>query len=131
MQADTATPALLDALLETDLESTQILAPTTGRRVSLRAGAGGEDTLEVRSPDGAVELAIRLTAAGPVLSVSAVGLELTAQDKLSVRCRELELEATEDATLRAGGDITLQAQGEMDLHARGDCRVVANILFLN
>src|SRR5579859_547084 len=58
----------------------------SGRSVVVRVD-GGKEELEVRSPNGDVEVRITLTDAGPVVSVRGARLELESPDAVSVNCR--------------------------------------------
>ncbi len=70
----------------------------SGRSVVVRL-AGGAEELEIRSPQGAVEVRILLTDSGPVVRLSGARLELDAAETVAVSCRRFEV--------RAEGDICL------------------------
>lgn len=76
----------------------------SGRSVRLRVSNGTEE-LEVRSPDGDVEVRIVLTDAGPVVHLRAARLHLDATEDVTVACRRFEVEATDEVRLRAAGDV--------------------------
>ena len=50
-----------------------------------------EETLEVVSPDGDVEVSIRLSPEGPVLKLRGARLEIESTDVVAVNCRRLAL----------------------------------------
>lgn len=95
-----APPRLADAP-----DATAVPLPS-GRIVVVEAGDG--ERLQVLSPDGQVELRVQLTAAGPVLRLSAARLELAA-DVLSLSGRRVEIEAREQATLQSAGEVVVTA----------------------
>src|SRR4051812_44908532 len=78
----------------------------SGRSVVLRI-VGTNEELEVRSPSGETELRVVLTDQGPVLRLSGVRLELEAAETVSVRCRNFEVDASEEMRVRTQGDIHL------------------------
>ncbi len=71
--------------------------------------------IEVRTQDGTLELRITLTESGPVLSVSASRIELSATETVAIRCRNFEVETTETARLRCAGAIEVKAAGDLRL----------------
>jgi hypothetical protein len=74
----------------------------SGRAVVVRTQPGSEE-LEIRSPDGQVELSIVLTPQGPVVRMKVARLELESATTLGLTCERLEV--------RASGGIDLQTQG--------------------
>lgn len=84
-----------------------------GRRLLVRLGGEG-DEIEVRGPDGVVELAITLTAAGPVLRLSAARLELAAEE-VAVDCERLKLNARDAVSLKSEGELEIESAEEMRL----------------
>jgi hypothetical protein len=91
---------------------TDLLPPATtrqlpsGRSVVLRVGDAEE--LEVRSPDGEVEVRIVLTPSGPVVRLRGARLELEAAESVDVRCRDFNVRADE-MRVKTDGDIHMNA----------------------
>src|SRR5262245_9319633 len=69
----------------------------SGRSVLLKL-TGAAEELEVRSPQGDVEVRITLSDQGPVVHLRGARLELEAPDTIALNCRHLEVN-TEDSTL--------------------------------
>jgi len=63
------------------------------------------ELVEVRAPDGRIEVRIRLTEDGPVLELESVRLALRASEGIEVD--------TTDFEVRAAGEIALGAEGEV------------------
>jgi hypothetical protein len=101
----------------------------SGRSVLLRIDEGHEE-LEVRSPEGAVELTVLLTAGGPVVRLRGARLELEALDDIALRCRRLEVSASEGTHLHSGGEVRITGQ-EMRARAQGDIHMDGDIIRLN
>ncbi len=95
----------------------------SGRTVVVRGDGDGERVV-IRAPDGEVELTVRLTREGPVLSVRAVALELDAKD-LSVDVDRLKLRAREDVTVEALGSVETRVLGDQRTHVQGEARLDA------
>ncbi|MFO0840788.1 MAG: hypothetical protein U0797_00090 [Gemmataceae bacterium] len=76
----------------------------SGRSVILRVGDSEE--LQVRSPDGEVELTVVLTEAGPVVRLRAARLEMETAESVDVRCKNFNVRADE-VRVKTDGDIHL------------------------
>lgn len=86
----------------------------SGRSVLLDL-SGERGQIEIRTAGGELELSIRLTESGPVLSVSAARIELKAVEAVAVHCRRFEVEATEAARIESAGGIELKATADLRL----------------
>ena len=78
--------------------SAQLRALPSGRSVVLKVGDGGEE-MEIRSPDGDVEVRITLTDQGAVVSLRGGQLQMQAADAITMNCRRLEVLTTEGTAL--------------------------------
>ena len=86
----------------------------SGRSVAVRIGECGE-TLEVRSPDGAVEVRIDLTDEGPVVRLRGARLELESPS-VAVRCGTFDVRAEGPLTMTGR---ELRVKTEEDVHLNG------------
>jgi hypothetical protein len=93
-----------------------------GRTLSV-SQEGGEELVEIRSSSGMVEVRIKLTEAGPVLSMEAVKLQLKAAESVEVEAKTFHV-ITEDA-------ITLETKGETRVTAEGEIFVNGEKIWLN
>lgn len=108
-------------------EPTRVLP--SGRLVVVRTTADGEE-LEVRVPDGRVEVHIVLTAAGPVVRLTAARLELASADTVAVRCRRFDVDASEGVRLASGGGVEITGQ-ELRVRTRDDIHMNGDVIRLN
>lgn len=99
----------------------------SGRRVQIDRGSS---TLSISSPDGQVELTVRSTADGCVLSFATANLALSAPGKLDVRCAELVVETSERLTLNSDGDLSSRVGGNATTVVSGRVETEADELFL-
>ena len=95
----------------------------SGRSVVVRVNDSKEE-LEVRSPQGDVEVRITLTESGPVVSLRGARLELESPEAVSVKCRSFEVSTTEGTQLTSAGDVNitgheLRVKTESDIHLNG------------
>jgi hypothetical protein len=91
---------------------------------------GGSEELEVRGPEGEVELCIRLTAEGPVVQLRGARLELQAADTVAVQCRRFEVQTTEGTSLQSTGNVQITGH-ELRVQTQDDIHLNGNIIRLN
>ncbi len=101
----------------------------SGRSVVVRVEEGGE-VLEVRSPDGLVEVQVILGEGGPVVRLSAGRLELAALEDVSVRCRRFAVHSSEGTELTSDGNVSVAGQ-EMRVRTTGDIHMNGDVIRLN
>ena len=101
---------------QVDPASVTTLTHGPSRREVTLDFAGSRGSIEIRSPEGFVELRITLTEQGPVLSVSAASIHLEAVDTLSLSCRRFEVDAQEAMTLTSAGQIQLAAKHALKIN---------------
>lgn len=93
----------------------------SGRRLTVQL-EGADEALEIRSPSGALELRLKLTPEGPVLSLSGAKLELAAT--------ELALDA-DRIRLRSRGELDIVSGEEMRLRSAHDMRLNGEMIYIN
>lgn len=84
----------------------------SGRTLRL-AESSDSDTVTVTSPDGMIEMSVRFTPAGPVLSFGGARVELTHASELSVDCERLTLRGRQAVEVRSGGELVLRGNGDV------------------
>lgn len=98
------------------VDGSRTLACRSGRALTVHeAGPGIDDCLEVRSPEGKVELSVRFTAQGPVLSFEGAHLDLKSAARVSLDCEELVLNGRKGVSLRSGGEMVVRSQDDMHI----------------
>lgn len=98
-----------EALPFTGPEEAPVRTLASGRSVVVKQVGGGEE-VEIRSPQGEVELLITLTEKGPVVRLSGARLELDTPGELAVHCQRLDLHAREHAALRSDACLRIDSQ---------------------
>lgn len=91
----------------------------SGRSIELRPAGRGEDLLTVRSPEGQVEIEVRLTKEGPVIRASGAALQIGSAGKVSVDCEEFHVRARERIVQASGGELRQEAAGDATLKVKG------------
>lgn len=125
--------APVDAVTSEEIAALDALAVSpapTVTQVRLRGGRTVEVVdddaarVTITSPAGRVELRVRLTDDGPVLSFEQTGLTLSTRGALTLDCDDLRVRARRDVTMEAGRDVVHDARGEVDI-AGGSVRMLA------
>ncbi|MEZ4368578.1 MAG: hypothetical protein R2939_20205 [Kofleriaceae bacterium] len=83
-----------------DAEPEQRVYLADGRQLAI-VRDGGRQAVEFRAPSGQLELRVRLTEDGPVLSLETVRLEVRAAESVDIQCKDFQVTATESATIEA------------------------------
>lgn len=104
-------------------ESSAVHRSPTGRTVVMSFAS--RDELTVFGPSGEVELTLRFTPEGPVLSMAAARLELSSTGTVAVNCEDLELNARRSMRLTTGEDLVQDVGGSATTRARDRAEVVA------
>jgi len=112
------------------LQPTEARSLSDGRTVSILNDESGE-RVELCSPDGAVEVAITLTEAGPVVRLSGARLEMTGTDSVTVKTRCFDVQASETARVHADGHLTLTSGLDTRMVAEGEVHVLGTMIWLN
>jgi hypothetical protein len=105
--------------------SSQVRVPES---VPLRSGASVEidrvrERLTLRGSGGEVQLRIRVTADGLVLSISSCQLEIEQTETLRVCVDRLEIETQRGINLRSKGSIEQRVAGDITMHCEGTLQV--------
>ncbi len=110
------------------LRDNEIKLPS-GRSVSVKTN--GEEELEIFSPNGKLELKIRLTEEGPTLSLESARLDLKASENISLQAKNVEIKAEEGASLESGGKLKIDSEKQMDIRSTENVKVVGKLIYLN
>lgn len=105
----------------------------SARELYLRDGRSvvvGDNTVEVRSESGLLEVRIQLTEQGPVLQMETVRMALRASESVEIESPRVAITGSEQLAL-AGGQVSLRAEQDLSLGAAGDVRVVGRFIYLN
>jgi hypothetical protein len=94
-----------------ELASQARTVPFSSGRSLVIAEQGREEHIQVRSADGQIVLSLRLTDEGPVLSLSAVSLEIASQKHLALKSETLSIQTSGDAALEVGGTLHERTRG--------------------
>jgi hypothetical protein len=99
----------------------------TGHHVEVVPSPGRRpQRLVVRGPDGEVQLSMRFTPDGPVLTFAAVEIEVDTVGALRVECARFDVQAEEGINLETQGNLLQRAGGDAGVVAGGRIEAVAH-----
>jgi hypothetical protein len=101
-----------------------------GRQVAVVEHAG-QQAVEIRAASGQLELRIKLTADGPVLSLDGVKVEMNATESLQIKCKDFSLQATDSTIIESKGELKIKSDGDLELDSVADVRVRGSKIWLN
>ena len=102
----------------------------SGATLTVRADAGGEE-IQLRSANGAMELRIRMTDDGPVVSLHGMKLEIEAADSIAVKCREFTVDSQEAVRLNTGGNFEVRSASEIRMRSAAETFLDGDYVMLN
>jgi hypothetical protein len=101
-----------------------------GRQVAV-VEHGGQQAVEIRAASGQLELRIKLTAEGPVLSLDGVKVEMNATESLQIKCKDFSVQATDSTIIESKGELKIRSEGDLELDSAADVRVRGSKIWLN
>lgn len=109
---------------------TQRMQLDSGRQVVIHS-RDDEELLEIVETEGEVVLAVRLTDAGPVISVQGARLELKATESLTLESKRVKIKAEEEVGVESTGRLEIESSKGIDIHSDGEIRVAGKMIHLN
>ena len=109
---------------------TQQMQLDSGRQVVIHSNEN-EEILQIVEPEGEVILKMRLTDAGPVISVQGTHLELKSTETLTLESKKVKIRAEEEVRVESKGSLEIDSSKEMGIHSDDKIRVVGKMIHLN
>ena len=111
------------------LASSQSHDLPSGRCVVVRIGEG-QEKLEIRNPDGLVEVEVTLTEQGPRVRLRSAQLEIETPESVSVKCKQFAVEASEEVKLQSQSGVQIDGQ-ELRVKTSDDIHMNGAMIRLN
>ncbi len=102
----------------------------SGRQVVVHSGQK-EELIEIMESEGEVVMKIRMTDAGPVVSVHGAHLELKATETISMEAKKIKVQAEEEAVLESKGRLKMNSSEELDINSDDHIRINGKMIYLN
>jgi hypothetical protein len=96
----------------------------------VRSGPEGDDIV-LESAGGTMEVRIRVTADGPILSLRGVRLEIEAADSVALKCREFSVDARDGVRVVSGGPVRVESEAEIKLRSAEQTYIDGDFVNLN
>jgi hypothetical protein len=111
-------------------QKTQGLQLDSGRQVVIHSN-DNEELVEIIETEGEVILKVRLTDAGPVLSVQGARLEVKSTEALTLESKRIEIKAEQELGVESKGGLEIESSKGMSIHSDDEIRVVGKMIHLN
>lgn len=92
---------------------------------------GADQVVEIRAASGHMELKVRLTEEGPVLSLEGVRLSVRAAEAIDMSCKTFKVSAEESVELASKGELRVKAEKDLAVDSAADVRVNGKMIYLN
>lgn len=102
----------------------------SGRQVLVHSDEEGE-LLEIIEPEGEVVIKVRLTDAGPVITVRGAHLEVKSMETLVLEAKKVKIKAQEEAVVESKGGLKIDSSKKLRIHSDDDICVVGKMIYLN
>jgi hypothetical protein len=130
-------PAIAAEEDDADRIVSRVETPRTHERVTFSSGRevtvleAQHESLVVRGPGGEVELRVRFTPEGPMLSFAAAAIDLSAKGAVSIDCEALQVRARQDIAIEADAVSITSRLGDVRVHANDDVVMEGERIRLN
>lgn len=104
--------------IDVDLQDGDLEVPlSSGRALTVIRTRTG-DEVQLRSPEGELEVRLLVTDDGPVVRMRAARLEVDAVEDVNLTCERFAVHATEEMKLTTDGQLRLRAQQQVLIRAK-------------
>jgi len=90
-----------------------------------------EELIHIVEPKGDIVMSVRMTDAGPVVTVRGVHLELKSTETITLEAKEIKIRAEENASVKSKGSLEVDSAKKMDIHSDDEIRVDGKMIHLN
>jgi len=109
---------------------TQQVQLDSGRQIVIHSGEH-EELLEIMETQGDVVLEVRLTDAGPIISLQGAQLAVKSTEAITLESKKISIKADEELGIESGGSLTIDSSKETDIHSDDEIRVEGKMIHLN
>ncbi len=90
-----------------------------------------ESLIDIRAPSGQLELRLRMTEDGPVLTLDGVRLDITGSEHVGITCKQFVVNATESVAISSKGQALVEADEDLHVDSKSDVRIKGKKIYLN
>ncbi len=129
MADDNKRSALDNQTGETETEPERTVHISRGRSVAV-SQEGLDDVVEIRAASGAVELKVRITEEGPVLSLEGVRLQMKSAGDIDVECETFHVNAKK-VDIDSKGTLEMKSEEDLKIELTAEVRLNGKMIWLN
>lgn len=90
-----------------------------------------EELIQIIEPKGDISMTVRMTEAGPVITVRGAHLELKSTETITLEAKEIKIRAEEEASVTSKGSLKVASAKKMDIHSDDEIRIDGKMIHLN
>ena len=90
-----------------------------------------EELIQIAEPEGEIVMTVRMTDAGPVVTVRGAHLELKSTESITLEAKKITIHAQEEAVVESEGRLEIDSAKKMDIHSDNEIRVEGKMIHLN
>jgi hypothetical protein len=90
-----------------------------------------EEVIQIVEAKGEIAMSVRMTDAGPVVTVRGAHLELKSTETITLEARKIKIRAKEEAVVESKGSLAIDSAKKMDIHSDDEIRVDGKMIHLN
>jgi hypothetical protein len=90
-----------------------------------------EELIQIVEPEGVISMTVRMTDAGPVVTVRGAHLELKSTETITLEAKKITLHAKEEAVVESEGSLKVDSAKKMDIRSDDEIRVEGTMIHLN
>ena len=90
-----------------------------------------EELIQIVEAAGDVVMSVRMTDAGPVVTVRGAHLELKSTESITLEAKEIKIRAEENASVKSKGSLEVDSAKKMDIHSDDEIRLDGKMIHLN
>ena len=90
-----------------------------------------EELIQIVEPKGEISMTVRMTDAGPVVTVRGAHLELKSTETITLEAKEIKICAEENASVKSKGSLEVDSAKKMDIHSDDEIRIDGKMIHLN
>jgi hypothetical protein len=90
-----------------------------------------EELIQIVEPKGEISMTVRMTDAGPVITVRGAHLELKSTETITLEAKKIIICAEENASVKSKGRLEVDSAKKMDIHSDDEIRVDGKMIHLN
>lgn len=102
----------------------------SGRQVLITSNEK-DDRIDILANEGDITMTVRLTDAGPVISMQGARLEIKSTETLTLDANKIKIKAGEKAAIESNGTLNIDAADEMEIKSDQDVHVKGKMIHLN